>query len=327
MKKKTPYYHPQPGATNPTQCNGCGVCMLSCPVWHQHHTKALTYCGRTRALIGGAEEEDVAAAARGCILCGSCEPLCPMGIRTQQTTIELRRNLSARGFISRPVVLHDTQRIGTANASRLVIPGSLLRANIHLVSAVLQLLGKNVGISGDDGYDIVLTLESGREMDDARLEEFIAPLFKATEVVVADGLLFNVLRSLLPSSVAVRTLGQTLLANPKVRAGLTSADFYMIETRAFNANRREFVAFYDALRQETGCSMNLDLQRVATPTGAASMQHREGLATIVSIEEQVKWLLEGREPERVVVEHLDDYEAFTTYTKLPVVHLSEVANR
>ena len=95
----------------------------------------------------------------------------------------------------------------------------------------------------------------------------------------------------------------------------------MIETRAYNANRREFVALYDALRQETGCFMNLDLQRVATPTGAASMQHREGLATIISIEEQVKWLLEGRNAERIVVESLDDHEAFTAYTKLPVVHL------
>ena len=70
--------------------------------------------------------------------------------------------------------------------------------------------------------------------------------------------------------------------------------------------------------------MNLDLQRVATPTGAASMQHREGLATIVSVEEQVKWLLEGRRAERIVVEHMDDYEAFIAYTKLPVVHLAEV---
>ncbi len=132
------------------------------------------------------------------------------------------------------------------------------------------------------------------------------------------------LRSLLPSSVKVRPLGQALLSNRSVRAGIKPTDFYMIETRAYNAHRREFVTIYDALRQETGCFMNLDLQRVATPTGAASMQHREGLATIISIEEQVKWLLEGRKAERIVVESLDDYEAFGAYTKLPVVHLAEV---
>jgi hypothetical protein len=84
------------------------------------------------------------------------------------------------------------------------------------------------------------------------------------------------------------------------------------------------VALYDALRRETGCFMNLDLQRVATPTGAASYQHREGLASIISIEAQVSWLLEGRNAQRIVVEHLDDREAFARYTMIPVVHLAEV---
>jgi len=324
MNKKTPYYQPQPGATDPSQCNGCGVCMLSCPVWHQHHTKALTYCGRNRALIGGADEEDLAEAARGCILCGSCEPLCPMGIRTQQATIRLRKNLSARGLLPKPIVQPDAQRAGVAGSPRLVIPGRILRTNNALASTVITLLGQGAGLHSDDGYDIRLTLESGQEMNDDRLAAFIAPMMKVAEIIVADGLLYNVLSSLLPSSIAVRTLGQALLANQRVRAAIKPTDFYMIETRAYNANRCSFVAVYDALHQETGCMMNLDLQRVATPTGAASMQHREGLAMIISIEDQVKWLLEGRKAERVVVESLDDYEAFTAYTKLQVVHLAEV---
>jgi len=324
MKKKTPYYQPQPGATDPSECNGCGVCMLSCPVWRQHHTKALTYCGRTRALIGGADEEDLAPAARGCILCGSCEPLCPMGIRTQQATIRLRKNLSSRGFLPKPVIKPHAHGAKTAS-SRIVIPGQALRANATLAKTVLSLLGRTAGLHADDGYDILLTLESGQELNEERLREYLAELAAAEEVVIADGLLFNVVRSLLPSSVKVRSLGQALLANAKVRAGLNPTDFYMIETRAYNAHRREFVATYDALRQETGCMMNLDLQRVATPTGASSMQHREGLATIISIKEQVKWLLEGRKTERIVVECLDDFEAFSVHTKLPVLHLAEVA--
>jgi ferredoxin len=324
LKKKTRYDQPKPGATDPSQCNGCGVCMLSCPVWHQHHTKALTYCGRTRALIGGADDEDLAPAARGCILCGSCEPLCPMGIRTQQTTIGLRKNLSARGFLPKPVIRPHAHEACKAS-SYIVIPGRQLRANAPLTASVLSLLGQNAALHSDDGYDILLTLESGQELNDERLLDFIAPLMKASEVDVADGLLFNLLRSLLPESVKVRSLGQALCANPRVRAGLKATDFYMIETRAYNANRCSFVTAYDALRQETGCTMNLDLQRVATPTGATSMQYREGLATIISIEEQVKWILEGRNVERIVVESLDDYEAFTEHTKLRVVHLAEVA--
>jgi heterodisulfide reductase subunit C len=324
MKKKTPYYLPQPGATDPAQCNGCGVCMLSCPVWHQHHTKALTYCGRNRALIGGATEEDLASSAKACILCGSCEPLCPMGIRTQQATIALRQNLAALGLLPKPVAQLNKQRTKTPAASRLLLPGKALRVNAELVSSVLKLLGQPVGLHFDDGYDIALALESGQAISDIRMAEFITPLMKATELIVADGLLFNMLRSLLPSSITVRPLGQVLLANPKVRAGLSAADFYMIETRAYNAGRRAFVALYDALRRETGCFMNLDLQRVATPTGAASYHHHAGLENIVSIESQVRWLLEGRNAQRIVVEHLDDRDAFAKYTKIPVVHLAEV---
>ena len=293
-------------STDPSQCNGCGVCMLSCPVWNQHHTKMLTYCGRNRALIGGATEADLAASARACILCGSCEPLCPMGIRTQQTTIALRRSLAAHGLLPKPDTRSGKQRSETPGTPRILLPGKKLREDAKLASSVLKLLGQRVGLHSDDGYDIALAIEAGQAIDDARIEAFILPLMKATEIIVADGLLFNLLRSLLPSSITVLPLGQALLANPKVRAGLNASDFYMIETRAYNANRRTYIAFYDEVRRATGCFMNLDLQRVATPTGAASYQHREGLASSISVEAQVRWLLEGRNAERIVVEHLDD---------------------
>ncbi len=324
MKKKTPYYQPQPGATDPSQCNGCGVCMLSCPVWNQHHTKMLTYCGRNRALLGGATEEDLLASARACILCGSCEPLCPMGIRTQQTTIALRQSLAARGLLPKPGARDSKYKPEAIRTPRILLQGKALGLDAQLAQSVLKLLGQRASILSDEGHDIALALESGQAISDARIEAFVLPLIKATEIIVADGLLFNLLRSLLPSSITVLSLGQALLENPKVRAGLNAADFYMIETRVYNANRKKFVALYDALRQETGCFMNLDLQRVATPTGAASYQHQEGLASMISVEAQVRWLLEGRNAKRIVVEHLDDRPAFAQYTKLPVVHLAEV---
>jgi ferredoxin len=311
-------------STDPSQCNGCGVCMLSCPVWNQHHTKMLTYCGRNRALIGGAAEADLASSARACILCGSCEPLCPMGIRTQQTTIALRRSLAAHGLLPIPDTRSGKHKLEAPGTPRILLPGKKLRADAKLASSVLKLLGQRVGQHSEDGYDIELAIEAGQVIDDARIEAFLLPLMNATEIIVADGLLFNLLRSLLPSSITILPLGQALLANPKVRAGLNASDFYMIETRAYNADRRTHIAFYDKVRRATGCFMNLDLQRVATPTGAASYQHREGLASIVSIEAQVRWLLEGRNAERIVVEHLDDRDAFAQYTTIPVVHLAEV---
>jgi hypothetical protein len=247
-----------------------------------------------------------------------------MGIRTQHATIALRRNLSARGLLPKHGVQFNQQKSDTCTTSRLLLPGNALRADSKLVSTVLDLLGQPVSLHGDDGHDISLALESGQAMSDTRIEEFIAPLTRAGEIIVADGLLFNLMRPLLPSSITMRPLGHALLANPNVRSGLKESDFYMIETRAYNARRREFVALYDALRRETGCFMNLDLQRVATPTGAASYHHRVGLKNIVSIEAQVSWLLEGRNAKRIVVEHLDDREAFARYTKIPIVHLAEV---
>jgi ferredoxin len=298
--------------------------MLSCPVWNQHHTKMLTYCGRNRALIGGATEADLASSARACILCGSCEPLCPMGIRTQQTTIALRRSLAAHGLLPKPNARSSKQRLEAPGTPRVLLPGKKLGEDAKLTSSVLKLLGQRVGLLSDDGYDIALAIEAGQEIDETRIETFLLPLMKATEIIVADGILCNLLRSLLPSSIAVRPLGQAMLANPKVLAGLNASDFYMIETRAYNANRRMYIAFYDKVRRATGCFMNLDLQRVATPTGAASYQHREGLESIISIEAQVRWLLEGRNADRIVVEHLDDRDAFAQYTKIPVVHLAEV---
>lgn len=324
MPKMKRYDLHDTASTDPSQCNGCGVCMLSCPVWNQHHTKMLTYCGRNRALIGGATEADLASSARACILCGSCEPLCPMGIRTQQTTIALRRSLAAHRLLPKPDTRSAKQRSESHGTPRILLPGKKLREDTNLASSVLKLLGQRIGLHSDDGDDIALAIESGQAVDDARIEAFMLPLAKSTEIIVADGLLFNLLRSLLPSSIAVLPLGQALLANPKVRAGLNASDFYMIETRAYNADRRMCIAIYDEVRRATGCFMNLDLQRVATPTGAASYQHREGLASSISVEAQVRWLLEGRNAERIVVEHLDDRDAFVQYTKIPIVHLAEV---
>ena len=312
-------------STDPAQCNGCGVCMLSCPVWRQHHTKALTYCGRNRAAIGGAREEELAPSAAACILCGSCEPLCPMGIRTQHHTMALRQRLVRQGLVPQHGVRSGAPAPGMLAASRVLLPGRALRADAKLMASVLDLLRLSVAYTSDDGEDISEALESGREISEERVRAFIGPLLKATEVVVADGLLFNALRSLLPSSIVPLPLGQALLMSPGVQKGLRPTDFYMIETRAYNAHRREFVSVYDSVRRSTGCFMNLDLQRVATPTGAASLQHREGLSSLVSVEAQVAWLLEGRNAERVVVEHLDDRAAFARYTRLPVVHLAEVA--
>ncbi len=305
-------------------CNGCGVCMLSCPVWMQHKTQSLTYCGRTRAAAGGAVPEDLASSAKACILCGSCASICPRGIRTQEMTLALRKSLE--GLFPRKALPSAGQ--AAERASSVFIPGPSLRANASLAAltqSLLQKKQKETVLWHDDGQDVLHSLESGVEVDQDRVTSFLSPLAKAREIVVSDGMLRNVLSVLLPQRIMVRSLGRALLEVPEVRNGLRPDDFYMIETRAYNAGRKELAPFYDRLRHETGCFMNLDLHRAATPTGASSLQHREGYENVVDVEAQIAWLLEGRPALRIVAEHLDDAAAFSRYTDLPVLHLGEVA--
>lgn len=315
-------------ANDPAACIGCGVCMLSCPVWQQHHVQELTYCGRARAAACGTEEEEYARSVQACILCGSCEPLCHRGIATTIHTIRLRQLLARRGLLPGTNTAGHSGSPQKATAARIFLPGAALRSRVYLLERVLRLLGRTGGellCAADDGTDIVLSLESGGEIRNERLEGFLRSLRGAGEIIASDGLLVSILPRLLGHGVRVRGLGPALLGNEEVRSGLKAGDFYMIETRAYNARRDKKVMLYESLRRGSGCSMNLDLHRVATPTGAMGHHYRAGLPSTVSVEAQVRWLLEGRISDRIVVEHPEDGEAFKTYTSLPVVHLAEVA--
>jgi len=310
---------------NNSDCNGCGVCMLSCPVWRQSHTQALTMCGRARAAMGGAAAEDLVESAQACILCGSCETLCPRGLATQRLTISLRQQLVKSGRLPAAGGTRQRAAAGTVKSSSLLLPGPALRARTELLERCHALLGSSVGCSVDDGADICHDLETGRQIDERRLEAFLDPLREAGGVIASDGLMVNFLSLLLGPKTRVRGLGSALLENERVRKGVKSTDFYMIETRAFNGRRTDVVMQYESLRRETGCQMNLDLHRVATPTGGVSFQYRMNLPTTVSIESQVLWILEGRQAKRIVAEHLDDGAAFEKHASLPVVHLAEAA--
>jgi hypothetical protein len=82
---------------------------------------------------------------------------------------------------------------------------------------------------------------------------------------------------------------------------------------------------YDNLRAETGCTMNLDLQRIAIPATTSSLAQRIGFQAAAD-GEQLRWILRGRRISRVVVENVDDRSAFEQASAVPVVHLAEVAD-
>jgi len=312
-----------PGAKR-AQCNGCGVCMLSCPIWMQHRTPTLTSCGRTLAVQDGAQGSELAASARACILCGSCEALCPRELRTVQATLRLRKLLQKTGTVPMSSATRGSSKRPTSASGRLLLAGQSLRENTALLGTVLGLLGHSTVLVDDDGQDIISAMESGAEISDNRIAGFLSSLAGASEIVLADGLLFALLLPLLPRPTRFRSLGELLLANPDVRAGLRPTDLYIIEARAYNLRWNEMVKYYDKLRNEIGCSMNLDLHRVATPTGNMGMRYRGSFPQLVSPAAQVAWLLEGRQVDRIVVEHPDDFAVFEQHSSLPIVHLAEV---
>ena len=70
--------------------------------------------------------------------------------------------------------------------------------------------------------------------------------------------------------------------------------------------------------------MNLDLQRIALPSRASGYP---GLRPGFAAEDraQIRWLLQGRQPARIVVEDPADRELFRRVSTVPVLHLAELA--
>ena len=104
-------------------------------------------------------------------------------------------------------------------------------------------------------------------------------------------------------------LGEALTNHAAVRRGLSASDLYVIEPRSYHADYERLVNHYDRLRVERGCSTNLDLQRIAIPASGGA-----------------DWILKGRNVERIVVERMEDANAFMRHGALPVVHLAELAD-
>lgn len=312
---------------NAHDCSGCSLCLLVCPVWRRTRDVALTPHGRAKALQHGAGAADIAASIASCTLCMACEPVCPEHIGLTAQFLELRRQLPAAlpaAQASRLQAEASPQALPASAASAL-LPDRNLRGNAALLARIAGLLGGSgtVAVCDDDGEDIALALEAGVPLPAARLDAFLSPLRRMKTVVVADGLLASHLRRYLPG-LAVVGLGEALSRLPGVRAGLRSSDFYVIEPRAYHSDYERLVGHYDGLRAEQGCTMNLDLQRIAIPATARSLPQRLGLRAADDDAPQGRWLLQGRNVERIVVENLEEGSALGKLVDLPVVHLAEV---
>lgn len=301
-------------APSHSSCSGCDLCLLACPVWRQKRDIRLTPHGRAKALQHGATAADIAASVSSCTLCGSCEPACPEDIALVDLVLELRRQNPLAVMPAAPSMA------AAASGATLLLPDPALRGDGERLRRVAGLLAAT--IAADDGTDIGLALEAGAAIPPARLAGFLEGVGSAARVVVAGGLLLRRLREWLPG-MKVQGLGEALSSLPAVRAKLRPRDLYVIEPRAFHHDHARLIGHYDGLRATLGLEMNLDLQRLAVATTASSAQRSFGLPAL-DAEDQARWILEGRDIERVVVEDAHDCAVFAAVTDRPVVHVGEL---
>ncbi len=301
-------------------CTACSLCLLACPVWRSTHDIRLTPHGRAKAMQHGATAADLAASMDSCTLCGACEPACPEDIALVDMITGLRAVPAneATPRAQQPAAMPAA----VASPAECLIPDAALAADAALLARASTLLG-GIAVAADHGGDIALALESGAAIVPARREAFIAPLRAARRLVIADGMLLRAVRAWLPG-VKVEGFGEAASRVAAVRAALSRHDFYVIEPRAYHADRERLVGHYDGLRHATGCGMNLDMQRLAIPTTANSLPQRAG-RNRVDVAEQARWILEGHAFSRIVVEDVNDVAAFRAVTDKPVVHVAQVA--
>ncbi len=303
-------------------CSGCSLCRLVCPMWRQRRDPRFSPEGIAKARQHGATVTELAEVLDACTLCGACDPVCPEAIALTGMIMELRRELEVPPDLQVLQVGYEqaAAQAAAAPAGALLLPGAALRAEPDLLARIEALLGLRG--AEDDGADLAVALEIGGDIDPLRRRRFLAGLDGRT-LVVGDGLLLAALRVWLPGA-RLQGLGEALGNLPAIRRRIASADFYVIEARAYHADHARLTAHYDSLRKECGCAMNLDLQRIAMPPRASAYPGLRMGPTREDLE-QAGWLLQGRQPARIVVENAAEREVFRRVIDVPVLHLAELA--
>ena len=310
-------------------CSGCGVCLLVCPLWRRTGSMSYTRKARARALQGGATIDEIAASIDACLMCGSCEPVCPEGIGIKAMNMNQRRvlNMSRTDFPSwypKPSVMTTGINAGPLRKPITLLAGEHMGSDSQTIRSVIEILGgdKKAALADDDGRDIAAALEAGLPVPRRRVDSFTTFLKHTGTLVVAEGLLHRPIRKWLPKTKVISP-GEALLSSADIRKALGPEDLYVIESRGYHSDYERLVKFYDRVRKETGCQMNLDLQRIVIPTGASSLQAREDIKTAGCLE-QARWILKGRSVKRIVVEDLADRAVFQRITDIPIIHVGQL---
>lgn len=306
-------------------CSACGLCVAVCPAWQTSRDIRLTPCAWNKALQHEVPAAELGKQAMSCLLCGACTAICPEGI----DLIALVRQLRALYIAGEHPQWHAECRERMAQTSGRPLKDSLHSDSLllldkqflvhqEMLTRVKSLLG-NPRLAVDYGADISLAINHGLRIPQERLQRFLRPLRQATRLIVSDSTLFCALREWLPQT-KIRSLGESLTRIKKIRDALLPGDFYVIQALAYNSDFERMNCHYRRLCGETSCLSNLDLQRLAISCTTPPEQKQGDT-------EQVRWMLKGREPKRIIVEQLEDIEVFRQVTgdMVPVMHVAAVA--
>jgi len=307
-----------------TSCSGCSLCLLVCPMWRKQRNISFSAHGYAKALQHGASASDLAEALWSCSMCGACDSVCPEQIDLTGMILKLRRQLEhpeAQNLQAR-MEAEAALPLKIEHQATKLLPDQTLRESPELLVRISDLLRSP--IAEDDGVDISLALEAGVIIPQQRLQRFLSTCRGLKKIIVADGLLLKHLKQLLPKINFV-TLGEALSTNSMVRRKLCASDLYVIDVRCYHTDYEYLVKHYDHLRADSGCTFNLDLQRIAIPATSRSLAQRLGLLA-QDDDEQARWLLHGRSINRIVVESLEDKAAIEKISEVPVVHLMALSS-
>lgn len=316
---------------NYSHCYGCGLCTLVCPVWHQSHDINCTPHAHAKAMQANGEVNVIGLF--DCILCGACEPVCPANIEIMKMMISLRQNHVDEQLLSKEEKLFSTDAIiyPVLFLADDALLENKIQSNNTLLKQTLTLLNSagigHVGQAHDNGADIIEAIKSGHEISSERLKIFLSSIQSAKKLIVSDCLLRTALQQWLPD-LEIISLGYVLSNLSSMKNKLSEKDLYVIECRAYNANFKKMVSHYHQLKQHSGCQLNLDLQRLAMPTGGLDINtHRLNANTSMTTfdpHKQSQWILQGLDIERIVVESVEDGIAMMQVTDKPIIHISEL---
>ena len=293
------------------RCHGCGLCALVCPVYQQGGSVMVTPHGIAKVKQSGGKLncDDVMA----CTLCGACAPICPQDINLMQLLVAVRMEASQQTAVER-LETPPANSWGQA----VFIADPVLLAQPETLDKVMRCLGNKVTLAEDSGVDISRAMQDGQPVTHARWHQFLTSLQSATQIIISNGLLYQLLQEELPQ-IPMRSLGQLLSSRDDVKRQLSVHDLYVMDTQTYHANYDEAVLHYDHLHKSCGCQLARDLHRLAVSIGAQAVNGFDH-------KQQIDWITKGIEVKRFIAESVADVEMLAKHSDVPTVHVVELAS-